>query len=135
MKRWIIVTIITVGALAIGFGVTAFYAGSTSRWAKTLTWENPSLAAVADGVYEGQAAIRMPTGTAAANTSASVRLTIRDHRYAAIEVVGPAPVARRMTQYAQLIISNQSLRPDAISGGTVTKSLVLMAASNAITRR
>lgn len=132
MKRWMIAVLIVVVVVAAGFFTTTYFVKSTQRWAQSLTWPNPSLEGVADGVYEGTAAVRMPAGTAAANTTATVRVTVKDHRYAAIEVVAPRPIVSRMTDFSQVVVRDQSLRPDAISGGTVTKKVVLMAAAKAI---
>jgi len=135
MKRWMVITIGSVAVLAVGFLLVLFYIRSTSNWAKNLTWPEPNLATVADGVYEGTATVSMPPGTASANHSVTVRVTVSGHRYAAIEVIAPQQVRGPMTDYAQTVVSEQSLHPDAISGGTVTKSLVLMAAANAVGAR
>lgn len=132
MKRWMIIVLGVVVVLAIGFFVVLYFVRSTSEWAKTLTWDEPNLAAVADGEYEGSANLKMAPGTAAANTTATVRLTVKHHRYTAIEVLGPAQIAPNMTRYAQIVVERQSVRPDAISGATITKSVVLMAAANAL---
>jgi uncharacterized protein with FMN-binding domain len=135
MKRWMFVVLGIACVLAIGFVVTGYFVKSTSNWAKTLTWEDPSLKQVADGVYTGTARLDLPVGTAAANSRATVRVTVKDHRYRSIEVTAPREIAKGMTEYAQMVIRSQSLKPDVISGGTVTKSLVLMAAANALTDR
>ncbi len=132
MKRWIIITLGSVAVLAIGFLLVVFYVRSTNSWAKTLKWDEPNLSAVADGVYEGTAAVDMPAGTAAANTSVTVRVTVTSHRYSAVEVIAPERLAGPMAGYAGFIVSAQSLHPDGISGATVTKSLVLMATANAV---
>lgn len=132
MKRWMIVLLIVVVVLAGGFLTVAYFVRSTSTWARTLTWPEPNLTDVADGVYEGTVSLKMPPGTAAANTTATVRVTVRNHRYEAVEVTAPPPIATGMTRFAQIIVDEQTLRPDAISGGTITKSLVLMAAAKAV---
>ncbi|HUX50681.1 MAG TPA: hypothetical protein VMW73_07775 [Spirochaetia bacterium] len=132
MKRWMTVTFAVVLVVGAGVGISGFYSQSTSRWLKSVTWSDPSLASVPDGEYTGSAHLDMPAGTAAANSRATVRVTVRSGRYVAVAVSEPAPIAKSMTDYAQLIVVNQSLRPDVISGATATKVVTLMAVANAI---
>lgn len=132
MKRWMIVVLSLVAAMAIGLFVVSYFVRSTSRWAQSLHWPDPDVAALADGEYEGTATLKLPPGTAAAGASATVRLRVHNGRYEAIEVVAPDTIKGPMTAFAQVVIERQSLRPDAISGGTVTKAAVLAAAANAV---
>ncbi len=132
MKRWKIVTLVLIIVAGIGFATVTYYVKSTSAWIKTVAWEDPALTTVPDGEYLGISRLFMPAGTAAANTTASVLVRIRDHRYSAITVTEPAAIARRMTRYAQLVIETQSVKPEVISGATVTKVVTLMAISNAV---
>lgn len=132
MKRWMIVLLIVIAVLAGGFVTVGYFVRSTSAWVHTLAWDEPSLARVPDGVYQSTVSLKMPPGTAAANATATVKVTVKNHRYEAIEVTAPPPIAASMTTYAQVVVDRQSVHPDAISGGTVTKTLVLMAAAKAV---
>ncbi len=132
MKRWIIIVPIGVFALAAGLFSIRYYVKATHDWASSITWDDPNLLVVADGIYLGCARFAMPAGTAAANTEVTVRVTVKDHRYAAIEVVGPSPAVKGMNDFAQMIIARQSTKPDAISGATVTKKLILKAVAAAV---
>ncbi|HUX21034.1 MAG TPA: hypothetical protein VMW69_07320 [Spirochaetia bacterium] len=132
MKRWHFAVISVAVVLVAGLILVVFYAKSTSTWAKTLTWPDPDLSAVSDGTYEGSSSLKMPAGTAAANTTAVVRVTIRNHRYTAIEVVGPSAMTSTMRPFIKSVIDRQSLKPDSITGATVTKAALLIAAANAL---
>jgi uncharacterized protein with FMN-binding domain len=132
VKRWHFVAISIAIVLVAGFTLVTFYVKSTSVWAKSLQWPDPDLSALADGTYEGSSSLKMPVGTAAANTTATVRVTVENHRYTAIEVVRPPAIGSTMAAFAKSVIDQQSLRPDSISGATITKAVVLMAAANAV---
>lgn len=131
-KIWIIAVVLTVVVIVGGFFTVFFYVRSTRAWVRALALPETSLAAVADGVYEGTSHLKLPAGTAAANTSATVRVTVKDHRYVAIEVLAPTAIASSMTDFVQLVIERQTTRLDALSGATVTKTAVLAAIANAV---
>lgn len=135
MKRWMFIVPIVLVVLAAGAFAVRYYVKATHNWAAALTWSEPDLATVEDGVYLGSASITMPVGTAAANVEATVRVTVRDHRYTAVEVLGPSDAVKGMNDFAQIVIQRQSVRPDAISGATVTKKIILMAVVNAVRER
>lgn len=132
MKRWVLVVLLLGVVLIGGFFTVVSYVRSTRAWARALELPQTDLAIVADGVYEGTARLRLPRGTVAANSTATVRVTVRDHRYEAVEVIAPQAIARQMTDFAQTVVSSQSLRVDTISGATVTKTAVLMAIAHAV---
>lgn len=134
-KRWMIAAILIVVVVVGGFFTVFFYVRSTQAWVRALELPEPNLAAVADGVYEGASRLELPAGTAAANTSASVKVTIQDHRYAAVEVIAPKAIAASMTKFAQIVIARQTVRLDALSGATVTKTAVLLAVADAVSNR
>ena len=134
MKRWHIVVLSVAVVLVAGFFVVRYYVQSTSTWAQGLTWSNPDLSLVSDGTYEGSSALTLPPGTAAANTKTKVRVTVRDHRIAAVEILEPPTLANSMRDFASTVIDRQSVRPDNISGATVSKITVLMAIANAVGR-
>lgn len=132
MKRWMIVLLLVVVVVVGGFFTVVYYVGSTRAWVQALELPATNLAAVADGVYEGTSHLKLPSGTAAANSTASVRVTVRDHRFASIEVIAPEPIAARMTEFARTVVDRQSTRLDALSGATVTKVAVLLAIADAV---
>ncbi len=132
MKRWHIVVLSVLVVLIAGFLVVRYYVRSTSTWAQSLTWPNPDLSLVADGIYEGSSALDLPPGAAAANTTATVRVTVRGHRLSAVEILKPATLANSMRDLTSAVIDQQTLRPDRVTGATVSKITVLMAIANAV---
>lgn len=131
-KTWMITVLLIVVVLVGGFFTVVFYVRSTRAWVRALTLPDASLVAVADGVYEGTSHLKLPRGTAAANTSATVRVTVKDHRYTAVEVLAPKRIASSMTDFAQIVVRRQTTRLDALSGATVTKTAVLVAIADAV---
>lgn len=134
MKRWHIVVLSVAVVLIAGFFVVRYYVRSTGTWAQGLTWPNPDLSLVSDGTYEGSSALTLPPGTAAANTKATVRVTVRGHRIATVEVLEPPALANSMQDLTSRVIDEQTVRPDHISGATVSKITVLMAIADAVDR-
>lgn len=134
-KTWTIAILLIVVVLVGGFFTVFFYVRSTQAWARALALPEPSLVAVADGVYEGTSHLRLPAGTAAANSSATVRVTVKDHRYTAVEVLAPKAIASSMTDFAQIVITRQTTHLDGLSGATVTKAAVLLAVANAVSQK
>jgi uncharacterized protein with FMN-binding domain len=134
MKKALKLILILLAVIAVGFLVTVYFVRSTGRWIDTVTWEEPSLQSVEDGVYTGSASFDMPTGTASANTAVTVRVTVKNHRYESVEIVDPKELVQSMTPFAETVVTEQTVHPDAVSGGTVTKTLVLMAVVDAVSR-
>jgi len=132
MKRGGKVLIIVVSCLVVVVLAMIGVVKGTSAWARTLTWDDPSLAGIADGAYHGEKALSMPFGTAAANPSVSVIVHVADHRYAAIDLVKPEALAPSMARLAKRVVDNQTLKLDAVSGATVTDSAFLMAVASAV---
>lgn len=133
MRRRLLVLIIAIAVLGGGAGIVVYLLRSTSNWADTLAWQEPDLSQVADGTYFGSASVNMPAGTVAANTTTTVKVTIKNHRYVSIEIVNPPAATGPMSKLAHAVVETQSVKPDSISGATVTKSLLLMAVANALT--
>jgi uncharacterized protein with FMN-binding domain len=133
MKRGhkaLIIVLSCIVVIVIGVVLVMGTIRRTSDWARTLTWDDPSLATLADGAYAGESHLSLPFGTAAANSSVSVVVHVVDHRYSSIELVKPK--RPKMDGLAKRVVDNQTVKLDALSGATVTNSAFLMAVSNAV---
>jgi uncharacterized protein with FMN-binding domain len=134
MKKGIRRLLIILSVLVVLAGVVIGVIVATKGWIASVRWEDPSLAQIADGDYPGEAAISLPPGTAAANPAVKIKVTVQDHRYNAFEIIDPPGVAPALLDFAKEIVAKQSLKVDAISGGTVTKVAFLKAIGDAIAK-
>lgn len=123
MRRFRRVLLIVAIALAIiviaGFG----YADSLGKAADKIIIAPLDLAGVADGTYEGSAAIM--------HVKPQVSVTVAGGRITSVSYA--PPVGPGLVGMADRIVAAQSLDVDGISGATITTKAVKAAISNAVT--
>lgn len=123
MRRFRRVLLIVAIVLAIiviaGFG----YADSLAKAADKIIIAPLDLAGVADGTYEGSAAIM--------HVKPQVSVTVANGRITSVSYA--PPVGPGLVGMADRIVAAQSLDVDGISGATITTKAVKAAISNAVT--
>ena len=125
-KILLIVVISVLGFLIIAGVATGIFAWRFNNGWRSIVIENVDLARIPHGVYEGEAKNF--------HDSAKVRVTVQDHRMAAIEILKNSPSGNNdeMEQLAERIIASQSPDVDVISGSSASSKVLLKAVDNAL---
>lgn len=103
---------------------------------KKITVSEVDLPAVADGTYHGNYKIELPAGYFIGQPSAAVDVTVSNHRYESIQLIGiPAWMISnkdmKITPMLNQILFEQKLNVDSASGASYTKKAIQKAIENA----
>jgi uncharacterized protein with FMN-binding domain len=127
------------GLALFGLALTAALSACASSAAKaeyydSLTVADPDLGVLADGSYRGAHTLTVPLGVYAANPSVEVEVSVSGHRYQDIVVLTKAVSTwPHLAKLRDLIVENQSLQVDALTGATsLTGKAYLKAVAKAL---
>lgn len=127
-KRYVVLIVLLLMVLAVAIAANVFMKKTEAGLAQLsrMTLEDPDLASLADGVYEGSHEV-FPVKVV-------VSVTLADHGISDVRIVehrqGKGREAERLVP---LIVEHQSVELDVISGATYSSKVLLKAVELALT--
>lgn len=112
--------------ILVGFAVLMVTGCNDSKVLEKITAAEVDLSQVTNGVYQGTYTLRLPAGSMVAYPSATVNVTVADHRYQNIAIVSkPMLMSNSSIQvYFKRVIDEQKINIDGISGASYTRKAI-----------
>ena len=134
-RRMGFLALAALATLPVGCGVPS--ALDASAYLETVSVNDANLAALPDGIYEGEYALAIPPGNIAVYRRVSARVAVSAGAYEGIAIVSPAALADdpRFLGMIDRIVAANSLHVDGVSGATFSSRSLLKAVEAACTPR